>query len=249
MKQIKLFIVFLLISWSLVVAQQKPKNNPEDWSEKPVVVQPGTNSGAPSDAIILFTKNSLDQWESVGKSGKQVPWTITGDYFTVVPGTGSIATKRTFGDCQLHVEWKVPACEKKIDTLKWGNSGINLMGLYEVQIYSSWQDEHKIYYNGQAGSIYKQYKPLVNACRPAGEWQVYDIVFTAPRFNADKSLNSPGKVTVFHNGILIQNQVTLKGTTGHGDFTEYNAHPQKLPLQLQEHKSYVSYRNIWIREL
>lgn len=133
--------------------------------------------------------------------------------------------------------------------LNFGNSGVYLMGLYEVQIYSSYNDEHKIYYNGQAGSIYKQKSPLVNACLPAGKWQVFDIVFTAPRFRSDLSLESPAYITVFHNGVLIQNHFALTGPTVHTDFTEYKAHSGQLPLLLQEHKSKVSYRNIWILEL
>ena len=173
---------------------------------------------------------------------------MTAGKFTAVPGTGDIITKRAFGDCQLHIEWKIPE-EEQQENLNWGNSGVYPMGLYEVQIYSSYNDEHPIYYNGQTGSIYKQYKPLVNACSPAGKWQSFDIIFTAPRFNSDQTLKSPGKLTVFHNGVLIQNNVTLKGATTHGDYTEYTALPEKLPLLLQEHGSRVSFRNIWIREL
>lgn len=247
-KNILYTIVFVLCVVNTVNAQQKQKNNFEDWSEKPVVVTPGMNGKAPSDAIVLFSKNNLDQWKGIKGEDEPARWKVTGGNFTTVHGAGDIITKRTFGDCQLHVEWKIPANEQQ-DNLNWGNSGVYLMGLYEVQIYSSYNDEHPIYFNGQAGSIYKQYKPMVNACLPAGKWQSFDIIFTVPRFNSDQTLKSPAKLTVFHNGVLIQNQVKLKGATTHGDFTEYTAHPEKLPLLLQEHGSRVSFRNIWIREL
>ena len=248
----KKYIIYTLVTVffieSTVNAQQKQKNNFEDWSEKPVVVTPGMKGKAPSDAIVLFSKNNLDQWKSIKVEENPAPWKVTASKFTIAPGTGDIITKRAFGDCQLHVEWKIPANEQQ-ESLNWGNSGVYLMGLYEVQIYSSYNDEHPIYYNGQAGSIYKQYKPLVNASKPAGKWQSFDIIFTAPRFNSDQTLKSPAILTVFHHGVLIQNNVTLKGATTHGDYTEYAAHPEKLPMLLQEHGSKVSFRNIWIREL
>ena len=248
----KKYILYILVSVlfieSTVNAQQKQKNNFEDWSGKPAVVTPRVKGKAPSDAIVLFSKNNLDQWKATKGEDEPARWKVTTGNFTAVPGTGDIITRRTFGDCQLHVEWKIPLKEQQ-DNLNWGNTGVYLMGLYEVQIYSSYNDEHPIYYNGQAGSIYKQYKPLVNACLPAGKWQSFDIIFTAPRFNSDQTLKSPAILTVFHNGVLIQNNVTLKGATTHGDYTEYAAHPEKLPMLLQEHGSKVSFRNIWIREL
>lgn len=240
--------VTILFTVKTVNAQDKQKNNFEDWTEKPVIVSPGLKLKAPSDAIVLFSKNNLDQWKSIKGEDNPAPWELSTGKFTVTPGAGDIITRRTFGDCQLHVEWKIPA-EEHQDNLNWGNSGVYLMGFYEVQIYSSYNDEHPIYFNGQAGSIYKQYKPMVNASKPAGKWQSFDIIFIAPRFNSNQTLNSPATLTVFHNGILIHNHVTLKGATSHEDYTEYTAHPEKLPLLLQEHGSRVSYRNIWIREL
>ncbi len=248
MKKYTLYVlVYVLFITSTINAQTKQKNNFEDWSAKPVIVTPGMKGTAPSDAIVLFSKNNLDQWKSLKGDENPARWVVTSGKFTAVPGTGDIITKRNFGDCQLHIEWKIPAKEQQ-DNLNWGNSGVYLMGLYEVQIYSSYKDEHPIYYNGQAGSIYKQYKPLVNACRPAGKWQSFDIIFIAPHFNSDQTLKSPVQLTVFQNGILIQNNVSLYGATSHEEYTEYKAHPQKLPLLLQEHGSRVSYRNIWIRE-
>ena len=134
-------------------------------------------------------------------------------------------------------------------TLDWGNSGLYFMGLYEVQIYDSYRDEHEIYYNGQAGSIYKQHSPLVNCTRKSGEWQDFDIVFNAPVFYSNGELKTAASFTVFHNGVLIQNNATLIGPTEHKDFTEYIAHEQRLPLLIQSHGAAVYYRNIWIREL
>jgi hypothetical protein len=229
-------------------AQQTEKNNFEDWSVKPPVVAPGTIGSAPSDAVILFSGNGLSMWESFSEKGASPRWETAADFVTAAPGAGDIVTKRSFGDCQLHIEWMTPKNEVQ-SNLNHGNSGIYFMGLYELQIYSSFNDVNKIYYNGQAGSIYKQHRPLVNACLPDGVWQTFDVVFTAPRFSSDSSLVSPAFMTVFHNGVLIQNHTVLTGPTTHGDFTRYRAHSEKLPLLLQEHKSRVSYRNIWIREL
>lgn len=229
-------------------AQEKVKNNVENWTDVPPIISPAIGSKAPSDAIILFDKKDLHLWESVKGKENPVPWKVKGSKFTIEPGTGSIATKQSFSDCQLHVEWKIPALEMH-ENLRYGNSGVLFMGLYEVQIYSSFNNVHKIYSNGQAGSIYKQYAPMVNACLPPEKWQTFDIIFTAPKFNADKSLNSPAKLTVFQNGVLIQYNAPLKGKTNNTDYTEYNWHPDCLPLILQEHNSRISFRNIWIRKL
>ena len=243
MKTLQLLSIFLSISVS-VLAQEK--NNFEDWSKKPVIVTPSENNQPPSDAIVLFQKNDLANW--LCANGEKANWYVSGNEITVDINEPDIYTRQSFGDCQLHAEWKIPTGEIH-DNLNWGNSGIYFMGLYEVQIYDSYSDNHKIYYNGQAGSIYKQHSPLVNASKPAGEWQTFDIIFTAPVFNEDKSLKTPAYFTVFQNGILIQNHVELTGPTEHIDFTAYKFHASKLPLMLQSHGSKVSYRNIWIREI
>ena len=238
-------IATLLLCSGLVVslAGQKPEDT-EDWSRKPEKVTPGEGTMPPSDALVLYGgPEDLGKWE--GERGGPAPWDA-GEELTIVPGTGGIKTKQGFGDVQLHVEWRVPADVEGTGQDR-GNSGIYLMGLYEVQVLDSYENE--TYYNGMAGSIYKQYIPLVNASLPPGEWQTYEIFFTAPRFKENGTLESPGYMTVIHNGVLIQNHVTLLGPTDYYGPRPYKAHPQKLSLMLQDHDHPVSFRNIWIREL
>ena len=233
--------LFLLIFISQSYSQE-PKDT-EDWSKKPEVITPGKKNSPPSDAIILFDGTGFSNWS--GNEGP-VQWKIKGKAMEVVEGTGSIHTKQSFGSLQLHIEWRAP---KKVieDGQGRGNSGIFPMGLYEIQVLDSYENE--TYYNGQAGSIYKQYIPLVNACKPPGKWQTYDIIFTAPVFNPDESLRTPAYVTVHHNGVLIQNHVELKGPTVYRGSPKYHFHEEKLPIMLQNHANPVMYRNIWIREL
>jgi hypothetical protein len=164
---------------------------------------------------------------------------------TVVKGAGNIVTKRSFGDCQLHIEFRTPAVVVGEGQGR-GNSGIFLQSRYEVQVLDNYNN--RTYSNGQAGSIYKQHIPLVNACRPPGEWQTYDIIYTAPRFNADGIRIAPGRVTVIQNGVLVQNNVEIRGTTEYDTMPKNFAHG-KAPLELQDHGNPVSYRNIWIRDL
>ncbi len=242
----KIFIFTALSFFTIFQTVAQKKNNLEDWKNHPSKVLPGVSHTPPSDAIVLFRSNNLEKWRYA--DGTNVKWNIENEAFTVTPGEPDIYTKQSFGDCQLHMEWKIPLNEIH-DNLNWGNSGVYLMGLYEVQIYDSYNDVHEIYYNGQAGSIYKQHSPLVNASKPAGEWQSFDIVFTAPVFNEDKTLLKPAILTVFQNGVLVQNHVALNGPTTHENFTEYKYHESKLPLLLQSHGSKVSFRNIWVREL
>ncbi|MEN6458807.1 MAG: DUF1080 domain-containing protein [Thermoguttaceae bacterium] len=207
------------------------------WPE-PKVVNPGPVDGPPSDAIVLFDGRSLSQWEGGEK------WPIRDGYAEAA--VGDIRTKQAFGDCQLHVEWATPA-EVKGHGQERGNSGVFLMGLYEVQILDSFQNT--TYCDGQAAAIYKQRPPLVNACRGPGQWQTYDIVFEAPRFAADGKLQRPAYLTVFQNGVLVQNHFPIQGHTAWDQAPTYTAHPAKLPLGLQYHLNPVRFRNIWIREL
>jgi len=222
---------------------EKPEAT-EDWSRKPEIITPGKGTLPPSDAIVLYA-NAADavKWETA--KGDPIKWDAH-DILTVVRKSSGIQTIQAFGDVQLHVEWRSPL-EVVGDGQGRGNSGVYLMGKYELQILDSYENE--TYYNGQAGSIYKQHIPLVNACRPPGTWQSYDIIFTAPRFRDDGSLESPAYITVLQNGVLIQNHVELKGPTEYIGKPKYKAHPDKLPISLQNHGNPVSYRNIWIREL
>ena len=206
------------------------------WPEPPVI-DPGTASTAPSDAIVLFDGTNLDAFHN----GDQ--WGIA-DGVATVKGA-DIRTKQDFGDCQLHVEFASPT-EVKGEGQGRGNSGVYLMGKYEIQILDSF--DNKTYFDGQCGAIYKQQPPTVNACRGPGKWQAFDIVFTAPRFNEDGSVKSPAYLTAFHNGVLIHNHVELSGVTYWDQPPHYEAHAAKLPLLIQNHGNPVQFRNIWIRE-
>jgi hypothetical protein len=237
----------LLLTLSITcLAQVKPEAT-EDWSTKPPVVAPGSKGRPPSDALVLFSgKADLDKWEH--PDGSAVKWKVKGRTLTITPKAKDIRTRRSFGDMQLHVEWKTPNPQEDHGNSR-GNSGILLMGLYELQIYETYRYIHPIYYNGQAGSIYKQQAPLVNACLPPKTWQTFDVIFRAPVFNADSSLKTPAYITVFHNGVLILDHAAIKGPMVYAGYPEYRYHENRLPLVLQEHNSRVSFRNIWVREL
>jgi len=217
---------------------------------QPPVVTPGEASTQdrpgrpPSDATILFDGKDLSAWQAADAGPAK--WKVENGYFEVVPKTGDIHTKQPFADCQLHVEWAAPSPPRGEDQDR-GNSGVYLMSTYEVQILDSYQN--KTYADGLASAVYGQYPPLVNAMRPPGEWQTYDIVFHGPRFDKDGKVLRPATVTVLHNGVLVQDHVTLTGPTAHKARPPYKAHPAKLPLLLQDHSHPVRYRNIWIREL
>ena len=216
---------------------------------QPKVVEPGTASTQehpgrpPSDAVVLFDGSGLSNWEST--NGGPAEWKTTGGSIEVVKKTHSICTKDSFGSCQLHIEWATPAVVEGSDQGR-GNSGVFLMGKYEVQVLDSYRNS--TYPDGQAASVYGQNPPLVNACRPPGVWQSYDIIFHRPVFDG-KKVSRPATVTVLHNGVLVQDNWILEGTTSHKKPAEYQPHPDKLPLILQHHGDAVRYRNIWLREL
>lgn len=246
--------------------ESRPWLATEQWEPVPPKVTPGVWTAPPSDAIILFNGADLSAWNKpqygYGARMDQVvsiinwkqehpengpaEWLIKDGQLIVNPGSGAIETNQAFGDVQLHIEWLAPEDPGKKDQ-GYSNSGVFLMGLYEIQILNSYENE--TYANGQAASMYKQYSPLVNASRPPGEWQVYDIVFTAPQFKADGSVDRPATITAFHNNVLVQNHVELKGPCVFIGEPYYFKHPDKLPLLLQDHGDRVRYRNIWIREL
>ncbi|HJQ21533.1 MAG TPA: DUF1080 domain-containing protein [Gemmatimonadaceae bacterium] len=201
---------------------------------------------APSDAVVLFDGKSLANWRSADSTHGPARWKVANGYMEVVKGTGAIETVQGFGDAQLHVEWRAPSPPVGTDQDR-GNSGVFLMGRYEVQVLDSY--DSITYPDGQASAVYGQYPPLVNASRPPGEWQSYDIIFHAPKFDAAGQLLSPARMTVLHNNVLVQDNVTLTGPTAHQHRPPYEAHPDRLPISLQDHGHPVRYRNIWIRDL
>jgi hypothetical protein len=220
----------------------------EIWDPEVKIIQPGAEIGmAPSDAIILFDGIDVNkEWED--SKGNPTKWVVQDGALVCVKGSGVIQTKREFNDFQLHIEWKTPS-EVTGEGQGRGNSGVYLQGLYEVQVLDSYYN--RTYRHGQAGSLYKQYAPLVNASRKPGEWQTYDIIYTAPRFASDSTVYFiPPRVTVLHNGVLIQNNVSLRGPTEYIGIPEYFIKKHGAsPLVLQDHGNPVAYRNIWIREL
>lgn len=216
----------------------------DDARPRPRVVTPGTQPGdAPSDATVLFDGRNLDAWQST-KSGP-AGWKVENGYVEVAGGSGDIVTRQKFGDCQIHVEFREPSPPIG-NSQGRGNSGVFLAGLYEVQVLDSYQN--LTYADGEASAIYGQTPPLVNASRPPGEWQSYDIVFEIPRFK-DGKVTSQGSVTVFHNGVLTQNHVALLGPVVHHALPKWKPHDSEMPLQLQDHGMPVRFRNIWIRQL
>jgi hypothetical protein len=208
-----------------------------NWPE-PKVIDPGPVGGPPSDAIVLFDGKDLSKWNDGEK------WIIEDGAAT--SRAAGITTKQSFGDCQLHVEWASPE-KVEGEGQGRGNSGVYLMERYEVQVLDSYKNP--TYFDGQAASVYKQHPPAVNACRKPGEWQSFDIIFKAPKFDEKGKVAAPAYVTVLHNGVLVQNHFEIKGATAWHKPPEYAAHAPKAPLHLQFHGNPVKFRNIWIREL
>jgi hypothetical protein len=241
-----------LMSDDASAQRRNPAPNLTDWPQhsmerpRPLVVDPGPYLGpanVPSDAIVLFDGSGLAAWEKDG--GGAPGWAVRDGYMEVVPGSGSIHTRQPFGDVQLHVEWASPNPPHGTGQDR-GNSGVFLQGQYEVQIVDTYENE--TYADGMAGGLYGQYPPLVNPIRSPGEWNVYDIVFRAPRFNGDGTLATPARLTVFFNGVLVQDDQELIGPTSHGGRAPYRAHGN-LGIGLQDHEHPVRFRNIWVREL
>jgi hypothetical protein len=216
---------------------------------QPPVVTPGEGgaiaAGAPSDATVLFDGSSLDAWTSVKNPGEAAGWKLVDGVVEVAPKTGDIQTKETFGSVQVHVEFQSPS-EVKGESQGRGNSGIFLMGLYEVQVLDCF--ENPTYPDGTTGGIYGQKPPLANACRKPGEWQSFDIVFDAPAFDGETCVR-PGYLTVFLNGVLLHNRQELLGPTKHKVTAEREVHPPEGPLRLQDHGDLVRFRNVWVRRL
>lgn len=220
----------------------------EVWEPVPEVISV-PDQGVPSDAIVLFDGKNLSQWQ--GAESGDAKWRVLDGALEVVPKTGDIKTKESFCDIQLHIEWMTPTKitgddGKLLESQGRNNSGVFLQERYEVQVLDSYQN--KTYSNGQAGSIYKQSIPKVNASRAPGQWQTYDIIFNAPTFDASKKLTKPGYVTVLHNGVLVQNHFEIQGSTAWIGKPVYEAHGC-APLRLQDHGNPVRFRNIWVRKI
>ncbi|MFK7811089.1 MAG: DUF1080 domain-containing protein [Maribacter sp.] len=262
MKSNLLFSFLVVASFSYQLAAQNtytsapPEVSPmpmkpemtEIWEPEVEVVTPGKVVGdAPSDAIILFDGSNLEQWASSNDPEKPAPWKIiNNDHMEVVPGSGGIQTKMKFGDCQFHIEFSAPDLVES-ESQGRGNSGVFFQGKYELQILDSYNN--RTYRNGQAGSIYKDHAPLVNAMRGPFEWNTYDVIYTAPRFKEDGKLDAKGSITVLHNGVLVQNNSIINGITYYIGLHDYpEAHGDDI-ISLQDHGNKTQFRNIWIRKL
>jgi hypothetical protein len=253
----------VLATASLLVGQDRPKLGFKDtpmlpggkWHvhdgdrPQPPVIAPGTPSTqespgkAPSDAVILFDGTDLSHWRT---GNGPAAWELKDGAIVTGAGKGELRSREEFGDCQVHVEWSAPTPPRGRDQGR-GNSGVLLMGRYEIQVLDCF--ENLTYPDGQTAAIYGQYPPLVNACRPPGQWQTYDIIFTAPRFKPDGSVETPAYATVLHNGVLVHNHTALLGPMTYRNLAKYTPHGPKGPLALQDHGNPVRYRNIWVRPL
>lgn len=225
-----------------------PPEETEVWQPVPPKVDAPAD-GVPSDAKVLFAGTDTGAWEHADaktEDGRPVRWKVVDGALVVTPGSGDIRTREAFGDVQLHLEFRTLA-QPTGEGQGASNSGVFLMERYELQVLDSYRNT--TYVNGQAASVYKQYPPLVNASRPPGEWQSYDVLFLAPRFAADGRVLAPARMTVLHNGVLVQHDVALRGPTEYRGQPKYEAHAAQLPLRLQDHGDRVAFRNIWIRPI
>lgn len=243
--------VSLLFCLLAAVGCAVPQEEKQNWAvhdesrPRPQVVMPGsTDNDPPSDAIVLFDGTGLSAWKS-GNDGSDAKWKVQDGYIEVVPKTGDIESRQAFGSCQLHIEWRTPD-QIKGDGQDRGNSGVFLMGKYEVQVLDTY--DNPTYADGQAAAVYGQKPPLVNVCKKPGQWQTYDIIFHAPVFEGVKVIK-PATLTVFQNGVLVQDHWEIQGSTFHKIRAHYEPHAEKLPLKLQDHGNPMRFRNIWIRPL
>jgi len=228
------------------------KNRPQ-----PKIIAPGTAStpeqpgGPPSDAIVLFDGTDLSEWVNT-KDGGPAKWKVENGYMEITKKGGSIRSKKSFGNCQLHIEWASPVPPTGTSQGR-GNSGVFFMSRYELQVLDSYTEknyeDNRTYADGQAAALYGQYPPLVNVSRKPGEWQSYDVSFLRPEFDNDGNLVRPARITVLHNGVVVHNNVAIKGATAHKQQAKYSRHEDKLPLSLQDHGNPIRFRNIWVREL
>ncbi len=226
-----------------------PQQEKKEWGvhdkerPQPAMVEGAGHGSAPSDAIVLFDGKSLDRWTG---NNNTASWEVKDGYFQVKPGSGNIRTRDGFGSCQFHIEWMVPeTC--KCNGQQGCNSGLFFMDRYELQILGS--NPNKTYVDGMAGAMYGQYPPLVNPCRPNGQWNTYDVIFHAPKFNDDGSVAKPGTMTVIFNGVLVQDHSEIWGATAHAARAKYSKHEAKLPIGLQDHGDALCFRNVWLRPL
>ena len=226
-----------------------PQQEKKEWGvhdkerPQPAMVEGAGHGSAPSDAIVLFDGKSLDRWTG---NNNTASWEVKDGYFQVKPGSGNIRTRDGFGSCQFHIEWMVPeTC--KCNGQQGCNSGLFFMDRYELQILGS--NPNKTYVDGMAGAMYGQYPPLVNPCRPNGQWNTYDVIFHAPKFNEDGSVAKPGTMTVIFNGVLVQDHSEIWGATAHAARAKYSKHEAKLPIGLQDHGDALCFRNVWLRPL
>ena len=210
---------------------------------QPRVVHPGAAGAAPSDAVILFDGRDLSGW--LNRDNQPAAWKTENGYMEVAPGTGNIHSRQEFGDCQLHLEWAAPPLVGTHGQGR-GNSGVFLMRVYEIQVLDCY--ENPTYADGSTAAIYGQFPPLVNACLPPEEWQSYDVIWVAPRFDGDQ-LAAPGRLTLLHNGIVVHHDTILTGQTTHRALKDYEPHPLQGALELQDHGDLVRFRNIWYRPL
>jgi hypothetical protein len=251
------FILFLLSNVSVTMQAQETDWSKKDWSKNETtefyeptvkVVTPAATIGAPpSDAKVLFDGKNMNAWQK--RDGSPSHWLLNNGEMTInLEQKGELLTKESFGDCQLHVEFRLPEDAKKGGKNNAGNSGVFLQDRYEVQIFDSYQNEVPIYSNGQAGSIYKQTPPMVNVCAKPGTWESFDILYTAPKFRQNGTVEKPAYITVMQNGVFILNHFEIQGPIEWIGIPQYKPHG-KAPIHLQSHGSAVSFRNIWIREL